>query len=233
MGIPIVVGREFAPTDDEQAPNAVIVNEHVAEQVWPGENAVGKTIVRGEREWTVVGVANNAVYYEVGEDTESQTYHPFFQNYQPQTTFTVETAGDPMAMLPAVEQVIRDYDRNIAISNIRALDDVVAGELGQFRVARRTREIGIRMALGAFQSQVAGAVMARGLTLAAVGILIGVVAAYASAQLIESMLFGVQARDPLTFVTVPLVLLSVAVAASLIPAVRASRVDPMEALREE
>ncbi len=261
MGIPIVAGREFASTDDQQAPKAVVVNEHVAEQVWPGESAVGKTISRGEREWTVIGVAKNAVYYEIGEDTEPQTYHPFFQNYQPRTTFIVETAGDPMAMLPAVEQVIRDYDRNIAISNIRTLNDVVAGELGQFRVmavlvvlfgvlalalsavglygvqsflvSGHTREIGIRMALGAFQRQVAGAVLGRGLTLAAVGILIGLLAAYASAKLIQSMLFGVEARDPLTFVAVPLVLLSVAVAASVIPAVRASRVDPVEALREE
>jgi putative ABC transport system permease protein len=149
----------------------------------------------------------------------------------------------------------------MAIFNIRTLDDVVARELGQFRVmaifvvlfgalalflsavglygvqsflvARRTREIGIRMALGAFERQVAGAVMGRGVGLAAVGVLLGVVAAYASAQFIQSLLFGVEARDPLTFVTVPIVLLLVSAVASLIPAMRASRVDPVEALRED
>jgi ABC-type antimicrobial peptide transport system permease subunit len=102
-----------------------------------------------------------------------------------------------------------------------------------FLVARRTREIGIRMALGALQRQVAGTVMGRGVMLAAVGVVVGLVAAYASAQLIQSMLFGIEARDPATFAIVATVLLLVAAAASLIPAVRASRVDPVEALREE
>ena len=90
-----------------------------------------------------------------------------------------------------------------------------------------------RMAMGALERQLAGAVMGRGVALAAVGVVLGLVAAYASAQFIQSLLFGVEARDPLTFVTVPVVLLCVAAAASLIPAVRASRVDPVEALREE
>lgn len=261
MDIPIVAGRGFVDTDDLRGQNAVIVNEFVAEEVWPGENPIGKTIARREAEWTVIGVARNAVYYDIGEEQQAQTYHAFLQVFRPQMTFAIATAGDPMSMLRPVEQLIRDFDPNMAIFNIRTLEDEVAHELGQFRVmatlvvlfgglamflsavglygvqsflvARRTREIGIRMALGAFQRQVAGAVMGRGVTLAVVGIVLGVMAAYASAQLIESMLFGVGARDPLTFVSVPMVLLCVAVAASLIPAVRASRVDPVEALREE
>jgi len=102
-----------------------------------------------------------------------------------------------------------------------------------FLVARRTREIGIRMALGAFERQVAAAVMGRGVALAAAGVVLGVIAAYVSAQFLQSLLFGVEARDPLTFMTVPFVLLLVSAAASLIPALRASRVDPVEALREE
>jgi predicted permease len=261
MGIPIVSGREFVETDDLQGASVVIVNEVVAGEVWPGENAIGKTIVRQEREWTVVGVARNAVYYDIGEEARAQTYHAFLQNFRPEMTFAIGTVGDAMSMVRQVEQVIRSFDPNMAIFNIRTLEDVVARELGQFRVmailvvlfgflalllsavglygvqsflvARRTREIGIRMALGAFQKQVAGAVMGRGVALAGIGIVLGVIAAYASAQLIESLLFGVGARDPVIFVTVPMVLLCVAAAASLIPAVRASRVDPVEALREE
>jgi predicted permease len=261
MGIPIVAGRDFLEDDDESAPNAAIVNEHVAQQVWPGENAVGKTIIRGEREWTIVGVARNAVYYDIGEETWAQTYHPHFQDHRSRVTFAVATEADPTAMVRQIEQVIRDYDPNIAIFNVRTLEDVVDLELGQFRVmailivlfgllalllaavglygvqsflvARRTREIGIRMALGALQRQIAGAVMGRGAVLAAVGVTLGLVAAYASAQLVQSLLFGVDARDPVTFVTVATVLLLVAATASLIPAIRASRVDPVEALREE
>jgi len=265
MGIPIVAGRDFAESDDERGPNVVIVNERVAEAVWPGETAVGKTIVRDDSEWTVIGVARNATYYatyyDIGEDPETQTYLPFFQAYRSRVTFAVATEGDPMTMVPTVQQVIRDYDPNIAIFNVRTLEDVVAAELGQFRVmailvvlfgllalllsavglygvqsflvARRTREIGIRMALGALRGQVARAVMGRGVALAAVGIVLGVTAAYASARLIQHLLFGVEARDPLTFMSVPAVLLSVAAAASLVPAARASRVDPVEALKEE
>jgi len=229
--------------------------------VWPSENAVGKTIIRGEQDWTVIGVAQNAVYYDIGEEAGPQPYHAHFQDYRTRVTFAVATRADPMATLPQIQQVIRDYDPNLAIFNVRTLEDDVTAELGQFRVmailvvlfgllalvlsavglygvqsflvAMRTREIGIRMALGALERQVAGAVMGRGVALAAVGVLLGLVAAYASAQLIQSLLFGVDARDPLTFITVPAVLLLVAVAASLIPAVRASRVDPVEALREE
>jgi len=261
MGTPIVAGRGFLATDDELAPNAVVVNQRVAEQVWPGETTVGKTIVKDEREWTVIGVARNGVYYDIGEDTWAQTYHAQLQDYQPRITFVVATEADPLAVVPQVEKALRDYDPKIAIFGVRTLDDVVADELGQFRimailivlfgllalllsavglygvqsflVARRTREIGIRMALGALQQQVAGTVMARGLMLAALGVVLGLVAAYASARLIQSLLFGVEARDPVTFATVAIVLLLVAAAASLIPAVRASRVDPVEALRED
>jgi predicted permease len=261
MGIPIVAGRGFLKTDDELAPNVVVVNQHVAEQVWLGEQAVGKTIIRGEREWTVIGVAQNAVYYDIGEEQVAQTYHTHFQDYRTRVTFALATRADPMSLVGQVEQVIRDYDPNLAIFNVRTLKQVVDRELGQFRVmailivlfgflalllsavglygvqsflvARRTREIGIRMALGALQRQVASAVLGRGVVLAAIGVTLGLAAALASARLIESLLFGVDARDPLTFVTVPAVLLLVAAAASLVPAVRASRVDPVEALREE
>jgi len=261
MGIPVVAGRDFSGSDDATGPNVVVVNEHVAEQVWPGENAVGKTITRGDRDWTVTGVAKNAVYYDIAEEQQAQTYHAFFQNYRPQTTFAIQTDGNPMAMLQPVQQVIRDYDPNVAIFNVRTLEEEVDRELGQFRVmavlivlfgllalllsavglygvqsflvSQRTREIGIRMAVGALRHQVASAVLGRGLGLAVIGILLGVTAAYGLAQLIQSMLFGIDARDPFTFAAVPLVLLLVAAAASLIPAARASRVDPVEALRQE
>jgi hypothetical protein len=263
MGIPIVAGRGFVGTDDAQGPYVVVVNERVAEQVWPGENVVGKTILRSADgpEWTVIGVSGDAVYYDIGEEPEPQTYAAFFQDHEPQVTFVIATEGDPMAMVHQVQQVIQDYDRNIAIFNIRTLEDVVAVELGQFRVmavfallfgilalllsavglygvqaflvARRTREIGIRKALGALQRDMAGTVLGRGVVLALVGVVLGVAAAYASTQLIESQLFGIEARDPLTFVVVPVLLLMVSVAASVIPAVRASRVDPVDALREE
>jgi predicted permease len=261
MGIPIVAGRGFQPTDDPSAPHVIVVNQELADRVWPGETALGKTLVTGNREWTVVGVARNAAYYDVGEEAVTQTYLPQTQHYDSEITFVVQTHGDAAVHLGSVERAIRSVDPNVAISNITTLEAVVDAELSQYRVlailvtlsgclalflatmglygtqsfliARRTREIGIRLALGAVQRQVAGSVLGRGVVLTLVGITVGVATAYVLSHFVRGMLFGVSPHDPLTFFSVPFVLLAVAVAASLIPARRASRVDPMEALREE
>ncbi len=261
MGIPIVAGRAFTEADNLSAPYAVVVNEALAERLWPGENAVGKTVGRREFEATVVGVARNAMYYEVGEEPQTQLYLAQLQNYGSRITFVVATTGDPGAAARSVEHVLRARDPNLAVYNVTTLDEVVDGEIAQYRVmailvtlfgglalllatvglygvqsyvvAQHTREIGIRMALGAMQRQVARTILGRGMVFTVVGAGIGIGVAYMLAKLVQGMLFGVNARDPLTFVTVPLILLAVAGMASVIPARRASRVDPVVALREE
>ena len=176
-------------------------------------------------------------------------------------TFVVATAGSARTAVRPVEDAIHRYDPALPIHQMAELADLVAGELGEYRVTailstlfgtlaillsavglygvqsyvvgRRRREIGIRLALGAAEGRVVGAVIGRAVRYAAIGILLGVAASLALAQLIQGMLFRVDARDPLTYVAVPLLLLCVAVVASLVPALRAGRVDPVEVLREE
>ena len=261
MGIPLVAGREFTRADGASAPLVAIVNEALAEHVWPGEAAVGKIIRRNAGDLTVVGVAANANYYEVAEEPERQVYLPQLQTYTSRVTFFMQTRGDPLALTRVVEEQFRAQDPNVALYDVRTIENVIDGELAPYRVmailvglfgglalflasvglygvqsylvAGRTREIGIRMALGAEERQVAGSVVARSLVLSGVGILIGVGASLALARLVQGMLFGISERDPLTFVSVPLVLLAAATLATFLPARRASRVDPIVALREE
>jgi ABC-type antimicrobial peptide transport system permease subunit len=261
MGIPIVAGREFARTDDQTAPPRVVVNQALAERLWPGEDALGKALIFEERRWAVIGVARNALYYEVGEAPQTQFYVSQLQDYSPIVSFVVATAGRAQAAVRSVEDAIHGYDPALPMHRMAGLEDLVDGEFGQYRVmailstlfgglaillsavglygvqsylvGRQRRDIGIRMAIGALETQVVRAVMGRAVRLAAIGILLGIGASLILARLIESMLFGVDALDPLTYAVVPLLLLGVAVVASLVPAIRAGRVDPVEVLREE
>ena len=176
-------------------------------------------------------------------------------------TLVVKTAGEPMQALPSIRQAVASIDRAVPIAAPRPMTDVVSGAIAaprftgwllglfaataltlaavgiygvlSYLVSQRTREIGIRVAVGAGPGEVVRLVMGRGLLLALTGVVIGVAAAFVSSRLMESLLFGVQPRDPLTFVGVPVVLTGVAVVASVVPALRASRVDPVIALRVE
>jgi predicted permease len=262
MGIPLIAGRDFTTADDESAPLAVIVNETLAERMWPGGNAIGKTVVTSDRELLVVGVAANVITsFGPTEPQRSQVYVPQLQDYESQVTFIVATRGAPMAVVRHIEQAVHFYDPAMVIERVRTLQDIVDRRILPYRltatfaslfgalalflaavglygvqsflVGQRAREIGIRMALGAIHGQVACVVLRRGLAMTAIGIALGVLIAVSGATVVESMLFGVSARDPLTFVTVPIVLLSTAVLASWIPARRASRIDPVVALRNE
>ncbi len=261
MGIPIVEGRDYFPRDDATSAPVVIVNREAADRIWPDQDPIGRTLIRNDEEMTVIGVAANAVYYEVGERQQTQIYLPQLQNYGSRITFVLAVNNEPEAMVSTAGRVIRDYDRKVAIYNVGTLGDVVDEEFGQFRVMailvtlfgmlalflaavglygvqsylveRRTREIGIRLALGALQQEVARGVLRESFVLATAGAALGVAAALGLGRLVQSMLFGVSARDPLTLAAVPLLLVIVAIVASMIPARRASRVDPMVALREE
>lgn len=261
MRIPLVSGRDFRLSDDESAPAVAVVNETFARDVWGNEEVVGKVFVRGETETTVIGVAADANYYEVGEEPQRQVYLPQLQRYWSRVTFFVSTHDEPATLARVIDGQLRTLDPNIALFNVGTLEEIIDSEVAPYRVmailvslfgglalflaavgiygvqsylvAGRTREIGIRMALGALQGQVAGAVMRKGLLLGSLGILLGISASLGLARLVEGMLFGVSERDPLTFFSVPLILLGVAVLASFLPARRASRVDPIVALRED
>ena len=262
MGIPILAGRKFGEADGPGAPRAVVLNEAAAAQLWPGQSAIGKTMFhQGDEPLTVMGVARTATYYRLDEEATPQVYLPVLQAYQPRVLFLLRAAGEPGALAPAALRVLRDVDPRLAFAQVRPLEDICEQPLARYRtsaslvglfavlalafaavglygvlsylVVRRSREIGVCMALGATRRRVARSVLGRALSLAAMGIALGLGLAVAAGQLVASFLYGVEARDPWTFALAPLVLLAAAFVATWLPARRARRTDPMTSLRAE
>ena len=211
---------------------------------------------------TVVGEARDGKYRNLSEDPQPFLFLPVEQRYPTEASFVVDTAGDPHAMVPAIRGVVRSLDENVPIFAVKSLDEHINGRsLLPFRVAsgalaifgglgmvlaavglygvmsysvrQRTREIGIRMAIGAEPRQILRQVVGQGMSLALIGLGIGLVAALAAMRVIKSILLGVSAADPATFGAIPLMLLLVALVACYVPARRAMKVDPMVALRYE
>ena len=259
MEIPLVTGRGFTMQDDGRAPSVTVVNEAVAAMLWPGQEAVGRTITRGDVTSTVIGVARNATYYALGEDPRPQIYFPYLQNYGSSVNFIVHVAGAPMAMLRTLQAELHLVDPSVAFARVSTIDEGLEGQIGQYRVTatlvslfgflalvlasvglygvlsymvvQSRRQIGIQLALGATNTQVSRLVVGRGVKLALVGIVLGTGVAFAASRFVASQLYGLSPTDPATFVAVPLLLIVVACVASIVPAGRAARVDPMVALR--
>jgi predicted permease len=219
--------------------------------------------LRGEDQppYRVVGVAHDATYYRLGEDPQYQVYGSALQSTSPDITFVLKTVGDPLVLARPVQAALHAIDPDLAFSEVRTLQHVFDEEIGRFRIAaqlvslfgilalvlasaglyaaisylvtRRTREIGIRMALGATRRRVARGVLRRGLGLASIGAVLGLAGSLALAQAVRGFVFGVEPRDPVTFLVAPLLLLAVAVLATLVPARRAMAVDPMNSIRAD
>jgi predicted permease len=257
MGIPIVAGRAFTRDDISGTPVVAVVNENFANRVWPGESPLGKALDFAGENATVVGVAATAVYHSVTESPRTHAYLSSLQWYQGRQNFVVATEALINTMVPPVEQAMREIAPNLAISPM-SLQDLVDDQSSSYRiwtalvgvfagvalflalvglygvqsylVARRTREIGVRMAMGAEARSVLGGVLRSGLAMGGVGVLVGIAAALGLTRLMRGFLVGVAPNDPLVFMVVPALLLVVCGMASLVPALRASRVDPAEAL---
>jgi predicted permease len=219
--------------------------------------------VRGEDgpPYRVVGVARNATYYRLGEEPQFQAYGSALQTPRMEITFMMRTGGDPLALARPAQDALHGLDPDLAFSDVGTMEAVFDEEIGRFRiaarlvglfgvlalvlasaglyaavsyrVARRTREIGISMALGATRRRVARTVVGRGLGLAAAGVALGLAGSFALARLVSGFVFGVAPRDPVTFLVAPLVLLAVAAFAAFVPARRAMAVDPMGAIRAD
>jgi predicted permease len=263
MGIPLRSGREFEGTDVEGSTPVIIVNETFARRAFATLDVVGRTVpLRGDAPpFTIVGVARDATYYELDEDPFPQAYAPFTQRYVSDITFLVKTSVNPSTLAGPVQRAILDVDPNVAFSTVETLESVHAEQIARYRatahvvglsglialllasaglygamayrVAQRTREIGLRMALGATRRTLAWEVMARGLRLVVIGAVLGFGAALALGRLTASLLFEVRPNDPVSLVAAPIVLLVVAAAAVFVPARRAMRIDPMRAMRAE
>ena len=263
MGVRLLRGRDFSQHDDEKAPRVAIVNETFARGFWPGQDPIGKRFRQGSALsplMEVVGVVEDGKYSSLAESAQPYVCRPVEQAYAGATSLIVRTASDPQASLAALRQEVQRLDPGMPLS-ARLLTDkmavpllparVAAVVLGGFglvalalaaigiygvmscAVAARTREIGIRIALGADAGNVLRQTLRQGITLALVGVAIGASAALGLARLMRSLLFGVSTSDPSIYVGVAALLLTAALLACYVPARRATQVDPVIALRCE
>ncbi|HEY6120031.1 MAG TPA: ABC transporter permease, partial [Pyrinomonadaceae bacterium] len=264
MGTLLVRGRDFTEADRKGAPEVVVVNETLANRLWPTEDPLGKRISTTGPEGPfleVVGVARDGKYRSLGEQPRPYIYQSVFQSYDPKITLVVRSSGEPRSIVGTVREDIRALDPSLPISDVKTLRDqldlslfpsrMAAWTLGGFgalalllaaigiygvvsySVAQRTREIGVRMALGAKEKDVLRLVLGQGLIVIVVGLAVGLLLAAAATRAIAGFLYGVGATDPLTFIGVPLLLGVVALVASYIPGRRAATLDPLVALRYE
>ena len=262
IGMPLMRGRPFAESDQPNTPAVCIVNQTMAKQFWPDQDAIGKRFkFFGQDYFTeVVGIARDSKYNFIGEGPTPYVYQPLTQVYQPQISLVVKS-GNPKAVLGTMRAEAQQMDRNMPLTNVYTLDDIfdqslwaprmgawllaifaglslvlaVIGIYGvmAYSVTQRQRELGIRMALGASRGDVLRLVVGQGLRLAAMGVVVGLAASFAVTRFVSSLLFGVSATDIVTFVVVPVLLAAAALGASYLPARRATRIDPMVALRYE
>ncbi|CAN5808258.1 hypothetical protein BH18ACI5_BH18ACI5_08010 [soil metagenome] len=270
MEIPLTRGRFFDDSDPRDSPVSVVVDQRMADDLWPNQDPVGKRIRTGgfdvspDTPWmTVVGVTGRVKQYglDAGEPRMAM-YLSHRQRPSRALTVVVRTASsDPAALAPAVRQQIRDIDADLPVYNVRTMEQRVGESLGRRRfamtlltlfalvalglstigtygviayvVSQGTREIGIRMALGATHADVAGMVIRGGMTVAAAGIAGGMAAALVLTRFMGSLLFDIAPNDPVTFGAIAALIAVTALAATCIPAWSAARIDPLVSLRSE
>ena len=263
MRIPLLSGRDFTDFDRENTTRVAVINEAMAKMVWPGQEPLGKrfAIVQEPNLLQVVGVVGTAVIGQIGEDPQPIAYIPMRQQYSPGAALVVRTTGNPEPLLGAVRKQVEQIDKNLAFTNGQTVQQILgqglwaarmgAALLGLFgvlalilasigiygvlaySVAQRTSEIGLRMALGAQPRQVLGLVLRQGMLLALIGAAVGILVALPVARMAANLLYGVSATDPLTYAVITLLLMGVALLACYLPARRATRIDPLIALRVE
>lgn len=260
MGIPIRAGEEFTERDREGKTPVIIINETAARRLWPGQNAVGQIAYGGgSEERRVAAVVADVRHSGPEEQAGVEMYMPVAQSENRSVDLVMRTTLDPKALASVVRATLRPLDPTLPITEFRPMQDlvdravsprrvivwllagfaviaVVLASLGiygvvSYTVSRRTQEIGIRMALGASARNVQMDVLGHTLKLVSIGVVCGVSVSLILSSLIESQLYGVGARDPLTYLAAPAVLVIVALFAALLPSRRASKVDPMTALR--
>ncbi len=261
MSIPLLRGRVFEKTDTPSQPRVVIINEAFVRAYFPKEDPLGQSIRMGNRNHQIIGLCGDAKYNKVQRKIEPIMYFSHRQANPGAMFYEVRTAGDPLALVPAVRKIVADLDRTIPLENIStqsaifkesitleriftylcsslALLGILLSCIGlygplAFMVNRRTGEIGVRMALGARPKDVAWPVIRNALWLAGFGLIVGIPVAFVFVQILRSVLYGVNPHDPITMVISVILVLTVAALAAWIPARRAAKIDPMEALRYE
>jgi macrolide transport system ATP-binding/permease protein len=261
LRIPVARGRAFEPRDSADAEKVALVNEPFARRYLRGRDAIGRTVRVAGDAYRVVGVVRAIKYVSVTEEPRPYVYVPLAQFYTPQATLHVRTARDAAAAQNDVRAAVRRVDGALPLFDVRTLQSQVDVSMGAFAiatlflsaagfqalllaaigiygvvafsVAHRTREIGVRMALGATPARVLRLVMGQGVGLTMIGVALGLVMALVSTRLLRELLYQIDPRDPLTFSAAAAGLLVVAIVACWVPARRALRIDPIRALRYE
>jgi predicted permease len=261
LGTQILEGREFTERDRKGAASVAVVNQQMARQFWPNESAIGKHFTIAKNEVEIVGVVRDQKYQQITEKGHYTVYTPMLQTEPEKVMFHIRTMGDALPALSAARQEVREMDSKMPLYEVRTMESQIEtglmlqrmlstlsiffgglalllagiGLYGviSYAVTRRTREIGIRMALGAQQTTVLRNVLIECGLLAAVGVAIGIPAAIAASRFVQAYLFGLSATDVPTYAAIGIVLLAIGLLAGSIPARRATRVDPLIALRQD
>jgi putative ABC transport system permease protein len=261
MNLPILRGRSFNAADSPTARRVAIVTKALADRLWPNEDPIGKPLRDASNQvQVIVGVVPDSVYTTTLERERPPTYYlPLSQNYESGVALHVRTQHHPLSLVPAIREAVRQIDSQVALERPQLLRDVLNRTLTRQRMmatlvglfaalalilaafglygvmahvaSQRTAEIGIRLAMGAQPMAIVTLLLGQGLRLLGTGVALGVIGAFVSSGYIEAQLFGVTATDPLTFVTGSLGLALAGLTASVIPALRAMRVDPVITLR--
>jgi predicted permease len=264
MQIPILDGRDFDDRDQPKTQRVVIVNQQMAEMLWPGESAVGKRILIGTESrdaWEVIAVVKTGKYRTLAEDPKPFFYYAMSQRRPAPMALVVRASVDPRSLVGGVRSEVQAIDRRVPLSGVKTMDEhktyalwapnmaasfsvafavvaILLSAVGLYSVmayvvSQRTREVGIRMTLGANRADVMKMITRQGMRLAAIGVVIGLVLSLARAPVLSSLVIGVRGYDVTTFILVPVLLSTVALVACYLPARKATKVDPLIALRYE
>jgi putative ABC transport system permease protein len=262
LKIPVLMGRDFTIEDKSGSSSVAIVNQTLATRFWPNDNPIGRRLHGPDGNWlVVVGVVRNSKYSSLDESPECFLYRPLAQQYVSTATFLIRAAADPSTVIPIVKDEIASLDSTLTVYNLNKMEDrvglsmlanraaaTVSSILGvlalvlsmigtygimSFLVQRRRREIGLRMALGATQTNVLKSIVGKGMAWAGLGLIAGATSALMITKLLQRILYGLSAIDPLALCVTSVLLGMTALSACIIPAIRASRIDPLSALREQ
>ena len=263
LGIPLLQGRDFQTSDDAKSLPVTIIDEPLARRYWPAGDAIGKRIRTGGNDaWlTIVGVAGGIKHISLAEENRPHMYFPLPQSPDQRAWFVVRTDGPPSAAIGTFRAAIKQVDADMPLFLVRTMTDIIDQTLGTQRltnilltafaiialtlaavgiystmsvyVGSRTKEFGIRLALGAEPGALRRVVLRQGMLLTAAGVIVGIGGAFALTRMIQSLLFEVSATDPVVFTAIPLLLVIVSLFACYTPARRATKVDPLIALRDE